>query len=1051
MLRWCLSTVQRLGGRGSNVSETRPPTVALKTLRDTAPSNSNRAQRRPRDAKRAVAEAGPLIGPYKRVTRRRFFLRHRPSAEAGGAGITPTSEGTEIALHDAGINAERGPKSYVGSPTSIEVLREFLSRTNMTSANPITHTPNTLRSLYMSAFSRSQSRYLDPAMLSSLISLFGALSIPPTHRPHVYINPLTRHVEKSIPFRTYWPFVVRLGMDKTRRCLAFSTSDHYWLMRARLAAVHAEENLAAMSQPSARQMQAISEAHAHYVCLCKSSDELEVHVPFLQGLLAMRTPEHMDDAVKQLASLFLRHRGVHPRLLDVLWKIVLTSASLIPLTSQERILAALWERVVRQSERVTEAGTDNLPRPYVAAPRVEPQVLGTTQLSEKFSGVLFYPPKYSGPSFVNRWAASQVAATFDLTTSTTAARWRSLTLLAMARASPSPPHENNRHSALENSEGAARHITHWEVVLALATLEKTFTSKGITLESQSAYRKGIQTISRDLWYKWTTNLPGGLELRFVARAIVLSFLRLSAIAVDSDMVAACYEYLTSSDLWLADRRDESAQRQVHALAVEYALASAVTGRTWESIISTLTHIWLGPEWRVTITSAVMVRLVRLGALDLAHQFLLFLDDYGIDVPNDTLHTLAIALVSPEYLDPVLPIIRQKRLSAYHTKDLVQKVLSSVAGAQKMRLEPEHAAVLGDAVQELYASSPPSPSYRWCLEHFLTVLAASHPTKAVALMESVHRSSPQYFRDVFFRELLRTLLRRRQFRHAMRLTALAATRPHMGTELRSMLLWGMSQGGAHALARHASRGIPWPGHGELGSRTLMRAVQFKPRLPSAPSVLKVVSMVSRMQPDMASLRLAVDLCIRGGHTSAAKKLLERNQSILDSASRTAVGNMIIHGALLRRKLRNGRQMRKVLREMNMLVKKYGFAADRVTVNILVKGLLRWRRMMDSGKMRALFDHMVRSGYPGGDSGETPFGTPLSAPSQLNLPQLPPHVSFEHHVRPLYKMFIKEFHIRGDHLAANVVVGILKEAGRAALEQREQCARARRDGRSRCAKM
>jgi len=114
---------------------------------------------------------------------------------------------------------------------------------------------------------------------------------------------------------------------------------------------------------------------------------------------------------------------------------------------------------------------------------------------------------------------------------------------------------------------------------------------------------------------------------------------------------------------------------------------------------------------------------------------------------------------------------------------------------------------------------------------------------------------------------------------------------------------------------------------------------------------------------------------------------------------------------------------------------------------MKAILRWRLVIDSPKMKALFDHMVRCGYPASarwcETGGVPFSTPPSAET-FNIAKLPCAISFERHVRPLYKMFIKAFYVRHDIRAARTVVGILKEEEMVSERKREEREQVRRKG-------
>jgi len=109
-----------------------------------------------------------------------------------------------------------------------------------------------------------------------------------------------------------------------------------------------------------------------------------------------------------------------------------------------------------------------------------------------------------------------------------------------------------------------------------------------------------------------------------------------------------------------------------------------------------------------------------------------------------------------------------------------------------------------------------------------------------------------------------------------------------------------------------------------------------------------------------------------------------------------------------------------------------------VNTLIKSILRWRDAMDCGKLKALFDHMVRHGYPGGEGlakGEVTFGTGM-VESLFRLPIIDGGLVFEKHTRPMLKMFIKAFYAHGDRASARKVIGILKAEEAAVVARRDK---------------
>lgn len=129
----------------------------------------------------------------------------------------------------------------------------------------------------------------------------------------------------------------------------------------------------------------------------------------------------------------------------------------------------------------------------------------------------------------------------------------------------------------------------------------------------------------------------------------------------------------------------------------------------------------------------------------------------------------------------------------------------------------------------------------------------------------------------------------------------------------------------------------------------------------------------------------------------------------------------------------------------------FAYDRTTMNILIKAILQSKKMASAPMFRALFDQLVRSGYPASERWRRENGVPFSTPAGAPLPpwagQLPPvnqPLSFVNHVQPLYKMFVKAFYLEQDRAAAKWVIGILKEEKALDRARREVRSRSIREG-------
>ena len=119
---------------------------------------------------------------------------------------------------------------------AVNILRRFLSHGNTKSHSPQCYDVDTLRSLFISVQTSGHLKKLDNGHLSSLISLFGTLSILPA-RTHVYTNSLASHIRIS-SHHTYWSFIAQLAMQQENFDRGLSSSDHYWIMRSDLAIVN---------------------------------------------------------------------------------------------------------------------------------------------------------------------------------------------------------------------------------------------------------------------------------------------------------------------------------------------------------------------------------------------------------------------------------------------------------------------------------------------------------------------------------------------------------------------------------------------------------------------------------------------------------------------------------------------------------------------------------------------------------------------------------------------------------------------------------------------
>jgi hypothetical protein len=134
------------------------------------------------------------------------------------------------------VSAAHLPRTYLEPGHPVDVLFRFLSGELTKSDNPQTYDAEALSSHFVSLRTAGLLKRLGQVHLSSLISIFGTLSISPA-RNYIYKNSLASHI-KCNSRRTYWSFIAHIAMEKESMGWGLTLSDHYWLMRADLAIVN---------------------------------------------------------------------------------------------------------------------------------------------------------------------------------------------------------------------------------------------------------------------------------------------------------------------------------------------------------------------------------------------------------------------------------------------------------------------------------------------------------------------------------------------------------------------------------------------------------------------------------------------------------------------------------------------------------------------------------------------------------------------------------------------------------------------------------------------
>ncbi|KAJ7274502.1 hypothetical protein B0H12DRAFT_1089021 [Mycena haematopus] len=923
-------------------------------------------------------------------------------------------------------------------------LHAFLAPTNLASKHPLTYTPTALHKLYLAVKAlppRKNGHPLNCYELNELLVLFGSLSLPPPRPKSIYVHSFVSCIPTPARFRTYWPLVLELAEQiRVRQKRKPRTgAHHFWVMRAHLARMRAKSSENA------------DEATARYLRI-RTSPDPEAHVPYLRAMLALRRSTHLPEIVDLLCKALESHATPDPRLVALLWQVVL-GADASPEPIQARALATMWTRLRRHP--YTSASPKPMPPRHAFDPLSKRNIrrgVTVAELCAALATAVFPHFRLPLPEVVSSWAATEAAEVFHLRNAAPA-RWANLVILALYAA---PAALSGAGGGGGGGEEASPRVA-WRTVFALAVFERTVPHDA---------PEPLRTAVRRLWRTWR-NAPELDAPPLVRRVVVGAFLRLAARTRDGPLKDGCVRYCTAHGLWGIQRGETKWDVvQTTEMLVDYVYATLHTnvrqGSGWAEIFAALPP---ETEWRARVADALF-RAFLPQDVAAAQELYAFCEQQKIAVSADSVHGLAVALAGRYFPDEALRFLAdtETRFSPDQVEELLDCVMRTLRGERHAFKDVQLANVLSPVMARLYLSTQRTPKNgtKFSLRYALSVLATSgRPVEAAELLRAIHARQPDFFSIHYFLRMMRTLVKHRRSAAVSLLRLVQHFPPRARQNFRRKLALKLARSGAHTLAATAYRFGGTRNQPRTTREALARAVRFRVNMRDAapPTVraLRIVSLMARRPKDAPTVRYGVALLARVGRMRAAKRTVSKaRQAGLDKAVLTWLGNTVLNGALHRTKSKHARLVRHVLLNREQLETQVGFVQDRVTVNILVKAVLRWKTFMSGAQIRRLFDHMVRSGYPAPGrwlrAEGVPFGTPVggeggegtAAAGALDMLRLSPFVSFERHVRPLYKMFIKALQLQGDAVGARTVTGILHDVEDEVLVRRHARRRARLAG-------
>jgi len=553
----------------------------------------------------------------------------------------------------------------------------------------------------------------------------------------------------------------------------------------------------------------------------------------------------------------------------------------------------------------------------------------------------------------------------------------------------------------------------WRLLINMGTLQKHLSSE--RWPSDPVMIEGTAQLLEDFWAQWVL-LKADCILP-AKQAMLAAFLRVASAVGKSSLTALAMTECRQTGLWDLKPGGQHAQ-SIDLIVACFEASYKLTG-SWEGCYATVSDT-LGPDgsWLQDVVELFMVRNSPTSAA-LACDLESWSRQFGVHPSSPVFQHFVSNLARDKQFDRLFSILDDATLPPVRRECVLYSLLHSLRLHRVQKLDKRQSQAIVRYCRTLFAGRQIPHHLNNSLRYLLTILPrGAKPILAVQLLETLQHSILNICSPNFARRFIRQLF----LKGNLKLVLLAEG-----------LLAGML-GPVRDSARKAVR------------------KRWDARLRTISPLLGIQHLVkrhgvSKKEWNMA-IRDAIGTLIRNGRFYTARKLYIRTALHLDVATRTATGNIVLHGSLLGLRLRGRHRFRHVVNIKAYLESHCRFSPDRTTVNILLKAMLRWTSVFDSERVRHLFDQMIHNGYPAPSAcrrgNSVPFGHANIDLEGSIFPNLPAGFSFVRHVRPMYKMFIKAFYLRRDVVAAKTVVGILKEVESQHWIEKEKRDRARREG-------
>ncbi|TFK75094.1 hypothetical protein BDN72DRAFT_955111 [Pluteus cervinus] len=738
--------------------------------------------------------------------------------------------------------------------------------------------------------------------------------------------------------------------------------------------------------------------------------------------------------VQRLGKILGRYANPNVQIPDFLCKVVTRRERELTPQAKEHILQTLSTRLSRGStfphtlERTIVHSGTSMRWDSIGLSHVLTASVLSSDVSSEFVG-----------NGVGSWAYRQAKDAFSPSLSPSD-RWNNLLLLGICNGGVTS------QPITTSTPSPSAQFSDWKVIFCLATLEKTFH------RSQGEVPAELMDVLRPLWEFWR-DFKDQVRPPPVSLPVIVAFFRLAGYSKDAQLTRECFRFCNTHQLWDPDVEDPVLKAQlVKVLATSYAIASmACKERKWSSVFSELSAQISGRPWQAEVMKDLILHYFNNNVLSTGYDLYSFSRSSNVTLSFNIVRLMCLKLASHQAFQSVCPLLESLALTREQKEELITIVLDSVRQNRRHSLAPTSSSALGRMLIDSHKDVVPSVRMWLSINYIIPVLIASgQPRVAIELVNLFRCCSSEILRPRTLLRIARTFIRYRHFREASQVLRHFTTPNSTNYHFKRKVMIQLLQSGAHRLARSAQG---FRNSFRKEHRSLFRVASGQRfRKPSrrwiSPNQIKPI-FASTKGGRPHEVKFAISILVRARRVLLAKGLLGRYNTGLDARARTEICNMIIHGMIEGRRRLDNRRVRNVIRMGTALQQEFGFVQDRVTVNILLKAILLCYSLVDSDKMKHVFNSLVLHGYPMPPRWRRHNGLPfpsLSSPASVpfKLPSLSLGYSFGRHIRPLYKLFIKGFHLRQDPTAAHTLIGILKDQEILSRHELETRNRARRLG-------